>query len=36
VLGARRTERGFQLKFWRRGDPRFDLEGSSKTSMGVI
>ena len=36
VLGARRTERGFRLMFWRRGDPRFDLEGSSKTSMGVI
>lgn len=36
VLGARRTERGFRLNFWRRGDARFDLEGSSKPRLHEV
>jgi hypothetical protein len=36
VLGARRTERGFRLMFWRRGDARFDLEGSSKARLSDV
>ena len=36
VLGARRTERGFRLMFWRRGDARFDLEGSSKARLSEV
>ena len=36
VLGARRTEQGFRLMFWRRGDARFDLQGSSKPQLSEV